>query len=168
MKFRQLTATTILGLSAWIFSLGSAQASTVIYDGVGFLTGTQSFTDSFSVATAGTVTVTLSNIAFPEELASLSLMLSSPSGGALGSQMQAGTESFHVQAGDVFAQWFGTAQGPMNSGVYALKIAFDPASSPVPLPTSIALLLSGLGLMAWQRRTRSSSFAGSLATPNNR
>jgi hypothetical protein len=34
-----------------------------------------------------------------------------------------------------------------------MEIQFSP-TSPVPLPTSIALLLSGLALLLWQRRTR--------------
>jgi hypothetical protein len=63
------------------------------------------------------------------------------------------TQIFNVSAGNITAQWFGTPQGSLNTGVYGLEIQFQPGS-PVPLPTSIALLLSGLGLLIWQRRTR--------------
>jgi hypothetical protein len=67
--------------------------------------------------------------------------------------MGAGTASFKVKAGDVFAQWFGTAQGPLDAGVYSMKIDFIPAGQTVvPLPTSLALFVSGLGLLAWYRR----------------
>jgi len=130
-------------------------AAEVLYSGSGFMEGTQSFTDSFSVSSPGTLTVTLSNVGWPAPLSSLNLLVSSPSG-ALGPEMSAGTSTFNVLTGDFSAQWFGTAQGALNAGVYSLEIQFQPSTSGsvVPLPTSIALLLSGIGLLIWQRKTR--------------
>jgi hypothetical protein len=135
--------------------LRSAAAAELLYSGSGFLEGTQSFTDSFSVSSPGTLTVTLANVGWPAPLSSLNMLVSSPSG-ALGPEMSAGTSTFNVLAGDVSAQWFGTAQGALNAGVYSLEIQFQPSTSGavVPLPTSIALLLSGIGLLIWQRKTR--------------
>jgi PEP-CTERM motif-containing protein len=145
------TMVCVAGLAA--ASIQSASASQVLYDGIGFLTGQQSFTDSFAVSGPGTLTVTLSDFAWPVALSSLDLVMSS-SQGLLGPEMGAGTANFNVAAGgNVFAQWFGTAQGPLDAGVYGLKVQWTPIA-PVPLPTSIALLLSGLGLLAWQRRAR--------------
>jgi hypothetical protein len=137
---------------------------TRVFGGVGFLQGTQSFTDSFNLPSPGTLTVTLSDFAWPAQLYSLDLLVSTPSG-ALGPEVGAGTYTFDVGAGDVFAQWFGTAQaGGLNAGVYGMKIQFQPtAGNQVPLPTSIGLLLSGLGLLIWQRRTRTSQGCGSYA-----
>jgi hypothetical protein len=134
----------------------TASASEVIYDGSGFLTGQQSFEDSFSVSGPGTLTVTLTNFAWPVELANLNLVVGTAQG-LLGPEMGVGTESFAVTGGKVFAQWFGTAQGPMNAGSYGLKIEFTQSAATVPLPASIALLLSGLALLAWQRRERAGS-----------
>jgi hypothetical protein len=152
----------VCALALWSIGSNSVQAGEVLYDGSGFLRGTQTFTDSFSVSTPGTLTVTLANIAFPELLANLNLIMTSPSG-LLGPEVGAGTSTFDVTAGNVTAQWFGSAQGPLNTGMYSMHIEFQ-AGSPVPLPTSIALLLSGLGLLVWQRRTRSDApghdFAG--------
>ncbi len=153
-------------------SIGSnhARAAQMVYDGVGFIQGTQTLTDSFTLASPGTLTVSLANIGWPQQLASLSLLLTSASGALLGQESVPGnslfgvdTQTFNVQAGNITAQWFGTAQGELNSGVYGLEVQFQPDSgSPVPLPTSIALLMSGLGLLIWQRRTRNGAFQQGL------
>ena len=132
----------------------TAGASEVLYNSVGFMTGQQSFSDSFSVNGPGTITVTLSDFAWPVPLSSLDLTLGT-SAGLLGPEMTGpGTENFQVTGGKIFAQWFGSAGGAMDTGVYGLNMAFTPAAAPVPLPTSIALLLSGLAFLAWQRRER--------------
>jgi hypothetical protein len=141
--------------AAALFSTGlsRARAAEVLYSGSGFLQGTQSFVQSFNLPTAGTLTVTLTNVAWPQQLASLNLLMTSTKG-AMGHEMGTGTSIFDIKdGGDIFAQWFGTAQGPLNTGVYSMEIDFQPANgNTVPLPTSIALLLSGLGLLVWQRR----------------
>ena len=161
MKLRSLL---VMGAALALSVVGAhrVQASEVLYDGVGFLEGTQSFSDSFNLSSPGTLTVTLGDIGWPQPLASLNMLVSSPSG-ALGPEMGVGTSTFNVLSGNVVAQWFGTAQGPLNAGVYSLEIQFQPGVSAVPLPTSIALLLSGLGLLIWQRRTR----AGDLQAASN-
>jgi hypothetical protein len=152
MKFgamlRVITCAAVLAAA----SIYSAAASQVLYDESGLLRGQQSFQDEFSVSGPGILTVTLSNVAWPASLASLDMVLGT-SQGLLGPEMGPGTESFTVSGGNVFAQWFGSAQGALDCGVYGLKIEFTPTST-VPLPTSIALLLSGLVLLGWQRRQR--------------
>jgi hypothetical protein len=142
----------VLGLGIVALPMSRANADTVLYDGSGFMTGTESFSQSFNLTAPGTLTVTLSNVAWPQKLASLNFLLSSANG-TMGPEMGEGTYTFAVVAGgNVFAQWFGTAQGPLNAGVYSLKIDFAPSAVAVPLPTSAALLLSGLALLLWQRR----------------
>jgi hypothetical protein len=142
-------------LAGTLLGIGSARAAEVIFDGTGFLQGQQSFTDAFSVSGPGTLSVTLDNVSWPEQLSSLNLVLGTANG-LLGPEMGAGSESFKINSGGkVFAQWFGTAQGPMDVGVYSMKIMFTPAGQlAVPLPASAALLASGLALLVWQRRHR--------------
>jgi hypothetical protein len=132
-----------------------ALADQVLYDSTGFLVGQQSFTDSLTLSGPGTLTVTLTDMAWPEQLASLNSVVSSSSG-LLGPEMGAGTQSFQVTGGPVVVQWFGTAQGALDAGVYGMEIQFQ-STTPVPLPTSIALLLSGLLMLVWQRRSRKTS-----------
>jgi len=136
-------------------AVGSAGAAQVIYDGAGFIRGQQAGMESFNISGPGTLTVELTNVAWPVSLASLNAVISSPLSGLLGPEMGEGTQSFQVTTGEeIFAQWFGTAQGPLDAGVYGLKIEFTPNAFPVPLPTSIGLLVSGLALLGWQRRHR--------------
>jgi len=155
MKIHRGVLAAVGALAISSFGLRSAAAAEVLYSSSGFLQGTQSFTDSFAVSSPGTLTVTLANVGWPAPLSSLNMLVSSPSG-ALGPEMSAGTSTFNVLAGDVSAAWFGTAQGALNAGVYSLEIQFQPnaGGNTVPLPTSIALLLSGIGLLIWQRKTR--------------
>jgi len=155
MRIRNLIVMALAAIGGWSLSLTRAEASQVLYDGVGFMQGTQSSSESFTLPTAGTLTVTLGNVAWPQQLASLNMLVTTASGAA-GPEMGAGTSSFKVGAGNVYTQWFGTAQGPLDAGVYSLEIQFSPSAggSQVPLPTSVGLLLSGLGLLVWQRRTR--------------
>lgn len=145
----------LLGLAACLLGAVAARpaaASEVLYDNSGFLKGQQSFVQSFNITGPGTLTVSLTNVDWPQQLSSLNMVLSSGSGSLLGPEMGAGTDSFHIDSGLVFAQWFGTAQGPLDTGVYSLKVLFVPNALPVPLPASIGLLLSGLVLLIWQRR----------------
>jgi hypothetical protein len=146
-------AAIILGLAFCALPTTRASADTVLYDGSGFMTGTQSFSETFNLTAPGTLTVTLSNVAWPQPLASLNFLLSSDNG-MMGPEVGAGTYTFNiVTGGNVFAQWFGTAQGPLNAGVYGLKIEFQPmGGTTVPLPTSFLLLLPALALLLWQGR----------------
>ena len=156
MKVRNILCAGIV-LAAAIAEIGSAGAAQVLYNGTGFVRGQQSFVQSFNISGPGTLTVTLSNIAWPEQLASLNMVLGTARG-LMGPEMGVGTETFNVNSGRVFAQWFGVAQGPLDIGVYSMNIVFQPGGvTPVPLPASVALLASGLLLLGWQRRHRNES-----------
>jgi hypothetical protein len=168
MKNRRILLAALSAFLCCATSFKPAVASQVIYDGAGILEGTQSFTDSFAVTSPGELTVTLGNVNFPAALSALQLLVSTGSG-SLGTMNEntAGTvtSDFNVlSAGNISAQWFGTATGSLDAGAYTLEIQFTPnaSGSPVPLPTSIALLLSGVALLFWQRRTRAGMAAAEL------
>jgi hypothetical protein len=153
MNFFKKIVMAVIG--AGVLAAGSAGASEVLYDGAGFIRGQQSGMESFNVSGPGTLTVELTNVAWPVALMNLNATISSPALGLLGPEMGTGTQRYAVSSGgEIFAQWFGTAQGPLDAGVYEMKIEFTPTGIPVPLPASIALLISGLALVAWQRRRR--------------
>jgi hypothetical protein len=153
MKLQNLFATSLLVFAAWALPSGAVRADTVLYDGISLFQGQQAFTDSFTLATPGTLTLTLSDIPFLDQVSDLTGFLSTSSG-VVGTTMGAGSESLSVGAGTYSAHWFGDAQGTYNMGVVGLLIAFQPSNvTPVSLPTSLVLMLSGLGvLFGWQRR----------------
>jgi hypothetical protein len=128
-----------------------------MYDGAGFIQGQQSFVESFDITTPGTLTVSLSNVPWLDTISDLNLFVSTPSG-VLGPTMGAGTESINVDPGMIYVHWFGDATGPYDLGVYGLKVTFQSSVSPVPLPMSGLLLLSGLMmLLLWKRRRESAN-----------
>jgi hypothetical protein len=150
VRLRNLFAAMMV-FGMWAMSPGTARADSVLYDSVGFIQGKQSFTDSFDITTPGTLTITLSNFAWLDAIADLNCFVTT-SGGMIGETMGAGTESFNVGPGMIYAHWFGDANGPYGIGVFGVKIMFQPGT-PVALPRSLILMLSGLGvLLGWQRR----------------
>ena len=153
VPLRTVYAALTLSLVAALIPLRSVQAETVIYNSAGFIQGQQSFVQSFDITTAGTVTVTLSNIPWLDTISGLNCFLTTSSG-LLAPSMGVGTESMNVEPGVYYAHWLGDANGGYGVGVYGLDITFQPSGvTPVALPTSSILLLSGLGLVfGWQRR----------------
>ncbi len=159
VKSSSLLTAAVLIAAAWFGPVRSARADTVLYDSAGFIAGSQSFTQSFDIATPGTLTVSLSTIPWFDTLKDLTFFFTTADG-LLGSSTSNGTESLHLSEGtQVFAHWFGEADGRFKLGVYGLKIEFSPDNvAPVPVPASLILLLSGIGgLFCWPRRLQTTS-----------
>lgn len=144
MQSRYLLAAAVL-LAAG--GLGpSARADTVLYGNAGFIEGTQSFVQQLDITQAGTLTVSLSNVPWLDTISDLSFVVTTASK-ALGGWETGNTESVQVGPGTIYAHWFGEADGKYGVGAFSLKITFQPGTvSAVPLPGSLALLLSAIGL----------------------
>jgi hypothetical protein len=133
---------------------GKAIGSEVLYDGIGLISGQQTVSDSFSVSGPGTLTVTLQDMAFPTPLANLGLVVSNAQG-LLGPESGAGTMTYQVGGPErIYVEALATAGGSLDTGVYGLDVMWKPSVTPVPLPTSLALLASGLLILGWQHRQR--------------
>jgi len=152
MNWKALLGAVVLTTCAAALPLADVRADSVLYDSASFIEGQQSFVQQLNISTPGTLTVTLSSIPWLDIISDLTGFLTTASG-VVGSTMVNGSETFSVGSGTIYAHWFGETQGPNNLGVLGVKIVFTPNATPVPLPVSWVLLLSGLGvLFGWQRR----------------
>jgi hypothetical protein len=154
MKASNILAASLLTACACAAPFTGTRADAILLDSISLIQGQQSFTDALNVASPGTLTMTLSSIPWMDTISNLTGFVSTDSG-VVGTTMGAGTESFNIEsAGTVYAHWFGDAQGSYDIGVLGVKISFLPSVvTPVPLPASLLLMLSGLGvLFGWQRR----------------
>ncbi len=125
----------------------AARAESVLLADTTLVSGSQSAVFSFQAPGPGTLSVEITNVDWPQMLSSLSFMATN------GSQVLAswsdtvsqsqGSLSFQVAGGRYFADIMATAGGTLDLGVYSLCIQFKP-TSPVPLPATAVLLLTGL------------------------
>ena len=155
MKFISVLTASMLVAGGSAAPLRAAHADTVLLDSIDVIEGQQSFTDGFDVTSPGVLTVTLSTIPWLDNISNLGGFVSTDSG-VIGTAMTVGTESFIISGpGNIYTHWSGDASGPYNLGVLGVKIDFQPNGvAAVPLPASLLLMLSGLGvLFGWQRRS---------------
>jgi hypothetical protein len=153
MNVKKFFAALLLVSGAWAAPFTAAHASTVLYDSATFVQGEQTGVQAFDISTPGTITVTLTDIPWLDIVSDLTASITTASG-VIGTSTVAGSESFSVGSGTIFAHWFGDASGATGLGVIGIEVVFQAANAtPVPLPASLLLLLSGLGvLFGWQRR----------------
>ena len=136
-KADSVTDSSLLQQTTWVFS-----QQTNLY--------------SFSAPSAGTLSVTLQDWAFPVDLQQLtaSIMFQDQSWSLTpvqGAQQPEWLLNLPIASGGLFAAFVAAEAGPNSFsseqfGAYSLDINFEAAST-VPLPPAIDLLLGGIGLL---------------------
>lgn len=144
-----------------ITPLSTASASVDLLSSVGFVRGSQAFSDALNITTPGTLSVTLASVPWLDTLQNLNCFVSAPGGKIIGSPSNNGFETVDVGAGTIYVNWSAQASGPLSLGAYSIDVRFSPAVAPVPLPGSLILLLSGLGVVGSRFRTRPLQVPGS-------
>jgi len=161
VKSRLPLSALLLAFSVCLLPHAQARASEVLYAATGFMEGAQSFTDSFNITAPGTLTITLTEVPWLDTIQGLNCFVSTTSG-VIGSRTNGDTETVQVGPGLVYAHWYGDAVGNYPFGVLGVSITYTPAT-PVPLPATLGLLLSGLGVLSlWLKTRRSQGFAADV------
>ncbi len=135
-----------------------ARADQVLYQAAGFFTGAQAFTDSFDIATPGTLTITLTDAPnWLDTIQDLNCFVSTATT-VLGSKINGATDTVNVGPGMTYVHWSGDAVGNYPFAAYGISIEFTPGVAPVPLPGTVGLLLSGLAILVFMRKARRAGF----------
>jgi hypothetical protein len=162
----------LLALSTFAFTQ-VARADQMLAAQTVFFNGSESETVSLNAPSAGTINVTLVDLAWPDALSSLSFFASTDSTTLGTTQPDPLSYQFSVTgAGAYYAHITGVAgiagSGLPNFGLFGMQAMFTPNITGVPLPPSAWLLGTGLlGLMGLGKLVRKSalSLAGSAGTP---
>ena len=141
-----------------------ARADTILLAQTTLVSGTVSTVDSFTAPSAGAVTVTLQSLNWPTALSALSFSATSATqvlASWNGTGLSRDVATFDVGAGTYFTHVMATAGGVFNLGLYSMMLTFTPNTSPVPLPASGWMLLTGLFALAGLARVvRGSELTG--------
>ncbi len=145
----------LLACLAFFALTDTSRADAVLVDASQMLTGTQSVVVPITVTGAGTVTATLTDLAWTERFASLSFAVATVSG-VLQRLDGPGVLTFEARGpGQYFVHVFGRASGVFNLGLFGLNVYYKDNAPAVPLPAAGWLLLGGLAaLRAGTRRRR--------------
>jgi hypothetical protein len=130
--------------------------TTMLFQGSELVQGSTAMVTPLQLDTAGSLSLTLTDMNFPESLGALSFavtdantLLKSMDGPGVMTLDVAGPTTLYA---DVFA----TAQGSANVGLFNLQVSFT-SLAPVPLPPSgllLAMILAAMLLFGWRRPSR--------------
>ena len=110
--------------------------------------GTSLIVNELALPSAGTLTIKLADIKWPDTLQSLSFLVTDLKD-SWTTLDNAGNLLVNVSGPtQLFAAVFARSQSDSAYGLYNLRASF----SPVPLPAAVWLMLSGLGAIGWIRR----------------
>lgn len=151
-KVARLGAGALAGL---LLLLGgqAAQAAVVTVDGanslqdVGLVTGVSGSVRPFDIGMAGTYRVTLADFAFPADPFDMLRLIVTSATEEYARLDGPGSLLFTAGAGHYFLTLAWDAGGALDMGLYGVEIA----ASVVPVPPSVILLMSAIGLLAYLR-----------------
>jgi hypothetical protein len=130
------------------------------------VSGTQTNLYEFSAPGAGTLTVRLNDMTWPERLKGLNCQLLSPTS-VLGTISSGDAVNFSIgEAGNFAANVFAIAGNTLglDLGSFSLSISYTAGAPTVPLPAAVWALFTGLGVLALARVRW--SFSLGTAQPN--
>jgi hypothetical protein len=154
VKARGALQTLLLVICAAV-AAPAAHADTILMSQSTMVSGTFSSVHSFATTQAGTLTLKLENIAWPERLAALSCNLYDNKS-MLGSLATTGEIRLELAApGTFFSHLFAQSGGALDLGLFSLKVTFAPAAPTVPLPAGLWLLGSVCGIFGIRRHALS-------------
>jgi hypothetical protein len=124
----------------------AASAATVVYEDVGFISGTEYYSHSFTVESAGTYEATLTDFVFPASFSELGFAMTT-STDTLFELDGPGSFQFAASPGTTYyASVFGVAGGALDLGLYGIDISNITAAGvpSVPLPGTLLMMASSL------------------------
>lgn len=140
MKLRRYFLTAFVVLTA-VFG-ATANADTIVNRNVMVSTPSVPLIETLSLTSAGALTVTVTDLLWPQALQSLSFAITNNQG-VLESLSGGGQLNYQATGPmTLFANVFAIPNSLAGSGLYHINVSFTP--SVVPLPAALWLLLSGL------------------------
>lgn len=145
----------VLALGLLLALAGAAAEAEELLVSTPLVDGSLATVSNFQITGPGTVTVSLTDLAWPDKLASLTFAATTSSG-VVASMSGPGQISFNVSSPGMYSAVVGAVAGAgfLDLGWYSMIVNFTPATSAVPLPGSVWLLVSGLVLGALLIRPR--------------
>jgi hypothetical protein len=159
-----LHAAAVVG-AAVLSSMASAHADTLYSQNVMVTSTSAPNVQSLGTVSSGTVTMSVSDLMWPQALQSLSFSITNNQG-VLKSLTGPGSLSYLVTGPmTLFADVYAQPNAADGAGLYHINVSFIAATPAVPLPAAGWLLLSGMvGLATFKKKMTKSAFAHATVT----
>lgn len=159
--FRRIWIGASLGLAIAFAAIPVAGAAQTTLQDASYTVGNSGAVNitRFDLTSAGTLTVKLTDIPWPQPLAGAEFMLSTATGEVIGRLNTFGTASFDISGpGTLYALSYGIVNNlpglNFGFGTYGLNLSFSPSATTVPLPAAGGLMAGGMLLLLSFRSRR--------------